>query len=184
MALLALAIAVVAAVRLQRGQTPGFGLQDFLGIGLGGYQHIAALTGVTSVNLPEELSAQLSWPATLLALIGAAAALPLKDWRYRWLVVMGAGPMLAIGLLAHFWYSRYLLFTLPPLIIGAVAGGEVSREPCAAVAAAGRIVRPGRVRGIHGTPIRAADLGSRGGPLVGGGQVWLYRRLGFRVWLP
>ena len=30
--------------------------------------------------------------------------------------------MLGIGLLATFWFSRYLLFTLPPLIVGAVSG--------------------------------------------------------------
>jgi hypothetical protein len=30
--------------------------------------------------------------------------------------------MLAIGYGAHFWYSRYLLFTLPPLIVAAVEG--------------------------------------------------------------
>jgi hypothetical protein len=35
---------------------------------------------------------------------------------------VGALPMLSIGLLASFWYSRYLLFTLPPLIVAAVSG--------------------------------------------------------------
>jgi hypothetical protein len=32
--------------------------------------------------------------------------------------------MLAIGLLAAFWYSRYLLFTLPPLMTAAVCGWQ------------------------------------------------------------
>jgi hypothetical protein len=40
----------------------------------------------------------------------------------RWLAAVGLVPMLLIGLAAHFWYPRYLLFTLPPLIIAGVYG--------------------------------------------------------------
>ena len=121
-ALLALLVVVVAIIRLQRSQSPGFGLQDFVGIGLGRYQDIATLIGVPQVNLVEELTAQLSWPVTLIGLIGVAAGALLNDWRQRWLVAVGLGPMLGIGLFAKFWFSRYLLFTLPPLIVGAVSG--------------------------------------------------------------
>ena len=44
--------------------------------------------------------------------------------------------MLAIGLIPKFWYSRYLLFTLPPLIICSVLGWQV------AAAQARRAARP------------------------------------------
>jgi hypothetical protein len=66
------------------------------------------------------------------------------DWRLRWLIAVAALPMLAIGTLANFWYSRYLLFTLPPLIIAAVAGwcaaGDCARRSNSRVAR--RVARP------------------------------------------
>ncbi|HXI77876.1 MAG TPA: glycosyltransferase family 39 protein [Steroidobacteraceae bacterium] len=121
--LLALAILAAAAFRLQRGQPPGFGIQDLLGIGAGSYTDIAAVIGVARPNLMTELSAQLSWPVAILGVIGLAGA-ALGDWRHRWLAFAGAVPMLCIGLGAHFWYSRYLLFTLPPLIVVSVHGWQ------------------------------------------------------------
>ena len=54
--------------------------------------------------------------------VGISTALIAGDWRRRWLVAVGLLPLLAIGLLASFWFSRYLLFTLPPLVIAAVSG--------------------------------------------------------------
>jgi hypothetical protein len=123
-AALAALIAVVAIVRVQHGQSPGFGLADLLGVGLGHYQGIAATIGLPRPNLVTELTAQLSWPVAVIGLTGVAASALLQDWRQRWLIATGALPMLAIGLLAAFWYSRYLLFTLPPLIIAAVSGWQ------------------------------------------------------------
>jgi hypothetical protein len=120
--LLALVVAVTAIVRLARGQSPGFGLQIVMGVGMGQYQDIAMAIGVPRPNLIDELTAQLSWPVAALALIGLGASALSRDWRLRWLIAVGALPMLGIGLLAKFWYSRYLLFTLPPLIVGAVCG--------------------------------------------------------------
>ncbi len=121
-ALLALGVIVAAIIRLRRGQSPGFGLQDLVGVGMGRYRGIGAAIGIPHVNLVNELTAQLSWPVTVIGLIGLAAGAILNDWRQRWLIAVGAVPMLAIGLLAEFWFSRYLLFTLPPLIVGAVSG--------------------------------------------------------------
>ena len=123
-AALAVLIAVVAITRVQHGQPPGFGLADLLGVGLGQYQGITAATGLPRSNLVTELTAQLSSPVAVIGLIGLAASALLQDWRQRWLIVTGALPMLAIGLLAAFWFSRYLLFTLPPLIIAAVSGWQ------------------------------------------------------------
>ena len=114
---LALAVAGLSLVRWQRGQAPGFGVQDLVGIGLGGY-----LISLPRPTLLSELSAQLSWPVVLLGSIGIVASAFAGDWRQRWLIVVAGVPLLAIGLLARFWYSRYLLFTLPPLIVAAVLG--------------------------------------------------------------
>ena len=119
---LALVVAVSAVVRVRRGQSPGFGLQDFIGIGMGHYRDISTTMGVAPPSLLGELTAQLSWPVTLIGLIGLAGAALLKDWRQRWMIAVGLAPMLAIGTLADFWFSRYLLFTLPPLIVSAVSG--------------------------------------------------------------
>jgi 4-amino-4-deoxy-L-arabinose transferase-like glycosyltransferase len=121
-ALLIVVVIAVAVIRLRRGQSPGFGLQDLIGVGMGQYHDIAAVIGVPRINLVGELAAQLSWPVMVIGLIGLAAGALLDDWGRRWLIVVGAAPMLGIGLLAEFWYPRYLLFTLPPLIIGAVSG--------------------------------------------------------------
>jgi 4-amino-4-deoxy-L-arabinose transferase-like glycosyltransferase len=119
---LALAVLLTALLRLQRGQSPGFGLQDLLGVGLGHYEGIESVMGVPRPTLLGELTAQLSWPVTVIGLIGLIAGAVFNDWRQRWLVATGAIPLLAIGLLASFWFSRYLLFTLPPLIVASVAG--------------------------------------------------------------
>jgi len=120
--LLVVGVAAVAAVRLRRGQVPGFGLQDLVGIGLGRYRTIGTGSGGPRPNLVNELVTQLSVPVTILGGIGVAAAASFGDWRQRWLVLVGAVPLLGIGLLVSFWFPRYLLFTLPPLIIAAVCG--------------------------------------------------------------
>jgi 4-amino-4-deoxy-L-arabinose transferase-like glycosyltransferase len=119
---LASAVLLAAFLRLQRGQSPGFGIQDLLGIGLGYYEGIETAMGVGRPTLIGELTAQLSWPVMVIGLIGLIAGSVLNDWRQRWLIAVGAIPLLAIGLLASFWFSRYLLFTLPPLIVASVAG--------------------------------------------------------------
>jgi Dolichyl-phosphate-mannose-protein mannosyltransferase len=123
-ALLALVVIAVAIVRLRRGQLPGFGLQDFIGIGMGRYHDIAEVIGVPRSNLVHEITAQLSWPVTVIGLIGLAAGALGNDWRQRWLIAVGAVPMLGIGFLAAFWFPRYLLFTLPPLVVAAGSGWQ------------------------------------------------------------
>jgi len=134
--LLALLVFVVAVIRTRHGQSPGFGLSDLVGIGLGHYQDPGAAAGVSHPNLIVELNTQLSWPVTVVALVGVVAAGLLGDWRHRWLVAVGLLPMLGIGLLVHFWYPRYLLFTLPPLIVAAVSGWRALA------------LRAGRTRGL------------------------------------
>jgi 4-amino-4-deoxy-L-arabinose transferase-like glycosyltransferase len=122
--LLAAAVVVAAFVRSRNGHSPGFGLQDLMGIGAGRYHDIAATIGIDRPNLAGELSAQLSWPVAVIGLVGLAAGAFLHDWRIRWLIMIGLLPMLSISLLAQFWFPRYLLFTIPPLIIAAVAGWQ------------------------------------------------------------
>jgi 4-amino-4-deoxy-L-arabinose transferase-like glycosyltransferase len=121
-ALLALVVILVAVIRVRSGLPPGFGVQDLIGIGTGRYRDIAGAIGIPPMNLVHELTAQLSLPVTVIGLIGLAAGALLNDWRQRWLIAVGAVPMLGIGLLATFWFPRYLVFTLPPLIVAAVFG--------------------------------------------------------------
>jgi 4-amino-4-deoxy-L-arabinose transferase-like glycosyltransferase len=120
--LLALAVIAVTVTRWRRGESPGFGLQPLFGIGLGHYQNIGAGGGGPRPHLLRELTTQLSTPVVVFGLVGLAAGALWGDWRQRWLIAVGALPMLAIGLLAEFWFSRYLLFTLPPLLVATVCG--------------------------------------------------------------
>ena len=119
---LALLVFGMAFIRMRRGLVPGFGLQDLIAIGAGPQYDIAATIGVARPTLAGELAAQLSWPVLLLALPGLAVSAFQPDWRPRWLLATGLLPLLAIGLIPRFWYARYLLFTLPPLIICSVLG--------------------------------------------------------------
>jgi hypothetical protein len=148
--LLALLVAGVALTRVHHGQSPGFGLQDLVGIGIRRYGSIAETIGVPRPNLIGELTVQLSWPVVAAGLIGLVAGVLLNDWRSRWLIAMGAVPLLAIGGLAEFWFSRYLLFTLPPLIVGAACGWHALA------------LRGGRFRAIVGPGVFALCLGLMG----------------------
>jgi Dolichyl-phosphate-mannose-protein mannosyltransferase len=121
-ALLALVVIIVAIIQARSGRALGFGVQDLLGIGAGRYRDIAEVIGIPRVKLADELTAQLSLPVVAIGLIGLAAGAVRGDWRQRWLIAVGAVPMLCIGFLAAFWFPRYLLFTLPPLIVAAVSG--------------------------------------------------------------
>jgi Dolichyl-phosphate-mannose-protein mannosyltransferase len=120
--LLILTVLAVVTVQAHRGKALGFGIQALRGIAMGHYAGISTGTGVPRPSLAGELNSQLSWPVTLIWVVGLAAGAFFNDWRHRWLIAAGALPLLAIGLLADYWFSRYLLFTLPPLIIAAVAG--------------------------------------------------------------
>jgi hypothetical protein len=120
--LLAFVVMATAGIRIRHGQSPGFGLEDFIGIAVGRYHDIAAIIGVPRANVVAELAAQLSWPVSIIGLIGLVAGALLNDWRQRWLIAVGAVPMIGIAVVAEFWFPRYVLFTLPPLIIGSVFG--------------------------------------------------------------
>lgn len=119
---LAACMAILAVIRIRQGRPPGFGLADLMGVGMGQYRGIAETIGLPRPNLLTELTAQLSWPVAIIGLLGLIMSVLWTDWRHRWLIAVGALPLLAIGLLASFWYSRYLLFTFPPLIVAAVSG--------------------------------------------------------------
>jgi hypothetical protein len=122
--LLAAAVVVAAFIRVRSGRSAGFGLQDLMGIGAGRYHDIAAAIGIARPDLASELSTQLSWPVAAIGLVGLVAGALLNDWRTRWLILVGLLPMLGIGLFAQFWFPRYLLFTIPPLIVAAVSGWQ------------------------------------------------------------
>lgn len=123
-AALLLVVTVVGMYRLHLGQSPGFGLRDLLGIGFGRYSDVGAAIGIPRPGLVDELTTQLSWPVAIIALVGIFSAALRGDWRQRWLIGAGAIPMLLIGYGTHFWYPRYLLFTIPPLIVASVLGWQ------------------------------------------------------------
>jgi hypothetical protein len=156
-AVLAAAVCVTALIRARHGQIPGFGLQDLLGIGLGGYDSISAAMKLPRPTLFGELSVQLTPTVVLIGVVGLIAGACWGDWRQRWLLLAGAVPMLAIGLLSTFWYSRYLLFTLAPLDVVAVLGWYQMAQ------------RAGRWRGWVQLPpllLVAAVMGSQSGQLI------------------
>jgi hypothetical protein len=119
---LALVVVVVLIIQRRREQSLGFGVQDLMAISMNHHPDIAEASGVPRPGLLRELTAQLSWPVTVLWLMGLAASAFSNDWRQRWLILTGAVPLLGIGLFSHFWYSRYLLFALPPLIVSSACG--------------------------------------------------------------
>jgi hypothetical protein len=122
--LLAAAVVATALIRVRSGRSPGFGIQDLMGIGAGRFHDIAATIGIARPGLAGELSTQLSWPVVAIGLIGLVAGALLNDWRKWWLILVGLLPLLGIGLFAQFWFPRYLLFTIPPLIVVAVSGWQ------------------------------------------------------------
>jgi hypothetical protein len=121
---LLLAVTAIAIYRLHHGASPGFGLQDLMGIALGRYSDIAAVIDIPRPSLVDELTTQLTRPVAIIALLGLLAAALRGDWRVRWLIGVGAIPALLIGYCTHFWYPRYLLFTIPPLIVASVLGWQ------------------------------------------------------------
>ena len=136
--LLGVLMVVVAAWQWRRGRAAWFGLEDLLGIGLGHYRTIGSGLGGARPDLLVELATQLSWPVVIVGLIGLAASALRGDWRQRWLLLMGMVPMLSIGLFTAYWYPRYLLLALPPLIVCSVCGWrEIGSVPGTAGQAVG-----------------------------------------------
>jgi hypothetical protein len=154
--LLALLVIIVALIRWRHGKSPGFGIADLIGVGLGRYAGIA--TGIIQrPTLAGELAAQLSWPITVVACCGLLASALYGTWQQRWLIAVGALPLLAIGLGAGFWYGRYVLFSLPPLVITAVCGWRSLAQR------AGRLRRPIEIGALAAC---AAFLGRQSASLI------------------
>jgi len=120
--LLALLVCGIAFWQWRDGRAAWFGIEDLRGIGLGRYASIGAGLGGARPQLLVELTTQLSWPVVIVGSIGLAVSAWRGDWRQRWLLVMGLAPMLWIGFFTAYWYPRYLLFTLPPLIVCSACG--------------------------------------------------------------
>ncbi len=97
-----------------------------IGIGMGGFQDPTSLLGIPKMSVLTELSTQLTWPVMATGSIGIVASALFGGWRERWLIFIGLIPLLGLGLFAEFWYPRYLLFPLPPLILGAVLGWRIA----------------------------------------------------------
>jgi 4-amino-4-deoxy-L-arabinose transferase-like glycosyltransferase len=113
-------VLLIALARSRQGLSPGFGL------GLLEQQSSGAEIGVSVgqnlIRLIYELEAQLGWPGLLLGGLGVTLGLVFGNRYQRWLTVTGLLPWLGLILIAREWSSRYLLFSIPALIIGAVGG--------------------------------------------------------------
>ena len=183
-ALLIAAVALVAVVRLGKGLSPGFGLQDFLGIGLGRYSDIAKSIGIAPPHLLSELAVQLSWPVTVMGCVGIGAAAIIGDWRCRWLAATGLMPLVAIGVAC--------LILVPALFaVHASAShhcGRVRLAPpvagCREYWAARRVGRIRALRSAHGPPVGADHPQSRRGEVVAARPLPIFRRLDIGLWLP
>ncbi len=121
--LLLAAVIAIIAVRLHMDLRPGFGLINIK-------DQTASVDRLTTIaaNLSQLLGVfveQLTWPVVLLGLVGAAAGLLRGAPRQRWLISMGAAPILGLILLSSVWMSRYLVFAIPPLIVGTVCGWQL-----------------------------------------------------------
>ena len=121
--LLLAAVIAVIAMRLHMDLRPGFGLINIK-------DQTASVDRLTTIaaNFSQLLGVfveQLTWPVVLLGSVGAAAGLLRGDPRQRWLISMGAAPILGLVLLSSVWMSRYLVFAIPPLIVSAVCGWQV-----------------------------------------------------------
>lgn len=116
-------VIAVVLVRWHFGLWPGFGLQN-ISEQTQATNRLATFAG----NLSELLTlftVQVTLPVTVLTVIGVIFAL-LRGNRYlRWVTIMGGGPLLGMMLGSSVWYARYLVFTIPPLTIGAVCGWQL-----------------------------------------------------------
>jgi len=113
-------VLLIALIRARQGLAPGFGL------GLLQRQssstEIGTSLGRNLIRLIYELETQLGWPVLLLGGFGLALGLISGNRYQRWLIVTGLIPWVGIILIAREWSSRYLLFSIPALLIGAVGG--------------------------------------------------------------
>jgi len=113
-------VLLIALLRSLQGLSPGFGLgllqRQSSGVEIG------ASLAQNLIRLIYELEAQLGWPALLLGGLGLSLGLISGNRFQRWLIVTGFLPWLGIILIAREWSSRYLLFSIPALLIGAVDG--------------------------------------------------------------
>jgi len=113
-------VLLIALVRSLQGLSPGFGLgllqRQSSGVEIG------TSLGQNLIRLIYETEAQLRWPVLLLGGFGVALGLISGNRYQRWLAVTGLLPWLGLLLIAREWSSRYLLFSIPVLLIGAVGG--------------------------------------------------------------
>jgi 4-amino-4-deoxy-L-arabinose transferase-like glycosyltransferase len=120
--LLLVAGVIVVIVQVRMGQAPGFGVGQIM--------EKAAPTSQTAkplANLPQFIQMAITewqWPIVAFAIVGLIVSLVKGNAHSRWLAVMGLLPMAGILFVAGLWFSRYFLFTLPPLVISAVSGWE------------------------------------------------------------
>ena len=136
--LLLCAVVGVATVRVWQGATPGFGL-DLLGTQVQTADRIATIAG-NSVRVVGDLAIRLTWPVVGLIGTGIVFSLLRGSEYQRWVTIMGLAPLVGIVLVSGQLMSRYLLFAVPPLIVGAVCGWHSLLQPRRALRAVAAFV--------------------------------------------
>ena len=125
--LLLCGVIVVVVLRLQLGLRPGFGLINI------GYQTESVNRVATILanlhQLLDVLVVQVTWPVVILASVGVIFTFLKGNAYQRWLVIMGIVPIVGMMLVSSVWFARYLVFVVPPLIVGAVCGWGILLEP-------------------------------------------------------
>ena len=125
--LLLCAMVVVVVVRLQLDLRPGFGwlnLKDQT-------QPVNRIAGIGANlrQLVNVLVVQVTWPVVILSVPGVIFALLKGNACQRWLTIMAIAPVAGMMLISTSWNARYLVFSIPPLIVGAVCGWQLLLEP-------------------------------------------------------
>lgn len=115
-------VAIVAALRIWRGEEPGFGVQLLFRQS----QSTERLSLLVSnlIQLVDEFSSPLTPAIALLLLIGMFLSLKQGNWVQRWLASWSLLSLGSIIIISSWWSSRYFLFVVPPMTISAISGWQ------------------------------------------------------------
>jgi len=113
-------VVAVALLQVRRGEAPGFGLRLVLEKAQAPDRF--ALLASNLRQLADEFLAPLTPLLVIIMIIGVLVSLGWGRWPQRWLTIWSVTSIGLIVSVASFWGSRYFLFAVPPLIIGAVCG--------------------------------------------------------------
>lgn len=169
--LLLCAMIVVVVVRLQLGLRPGFGL-----INIGYQTESVNRVSTISANLHQLLNVllvQVTWPVVILASADITFTLLKGNAYQKWLAIMGLVPIVGMMLVSSVWFSRYLVFVIPHLIVVSVCGWGMLLEPIGRTKDVVAVVLLAICGVLMRVSVRTDYLGSAIGSVNGGIREWL-----------